>query len=114
MLSSIVSSKTSGFFSTNCILWKNFGLSSMNFEDINVREILCKGVLTRYAGQMISIAEISGDNADIINQVYSGNWLIKKIVHYWIANSYEHKMTIIKNASGATTKSLMRTKKKNV
>ncbi len=86
----------------------------MNFEDINVREILCKGVLTRYAGQMISIAEISGDNADIINQVYSGTWLIKKIVHYWIANSYEHKMTIIKNASGATTKSLMRTKKKNV
>lgn len=75
-------------------------LFRLAFEDINKREIYCKGSLKRYCGKIIQIEEVSGNVDEMVNENLSGTWLIKKIVHYCIGESFEQKMVILKNSFG--------------
>lgn len=91
----------------------------MSFETINERVIYCKGLLDRYVGKIIYIEERSGDTDSIINSLYSGTWLIKKIIHNWSGNSFEQKLNIVKNSFDKLEKNLnspnnLKTEKKNV
>jgi hypothetical protein len=89
----------------------------MSFESIQKRDILCAGTLERWAGQIIDIDETSGIPNEGINTLYSGTWLIKKIVHSFSGDSYDQKITIIKNSFSELPDSIdtaSRTTNKNI
>lgn len=110
---------------------KNFITNEINhnyrmlFEDVNIRDIYCHGLLNRYAGQIIDVAENSGHVGDTHNELFSGTWLIKKIAHHFNGQTYEQKITILKNSYGSIDYTiwdynkylkdkLLKTKNKNV
>jgi len=90
----------------------------MSFESAGEDNIYCNGNMDRYAGKMIYIAEGGGSSADAMyNEKRSGTWLIKKIVHHFVRESYEQKITIVKDATFDSDQQVLNKlepKKKNV
>ena len=92
-----------GLSSTTSIQNKMNNKFRLAFEQINKRLILCAGYLDRYVGKIIYISEKSGSPLEMQNIPYSGSWLIKKIVHKYVAGEFAQKMTIIKNGLSETS-----------
>lgn len=87
-----------GFYNESLIKTEMNHNFRINFESINTRKIVCNGVLDRYVGKTIYITETSSNPSLVINAMYSGVWLIKKIVHCIRGPVFQQKMTIVKDS----------------